>query len=99
MLKIKDNVDLKELEKFGFKYDSEFDVGMYIKSKHYEKEINDPIYGKSKELFSDRIVVFKDDRKIITDNYSLQTKMDYDTLFDLIQAGLVEKVENRNKGE
>ena len=95
MLKIKDNVDLKELEKFGFKYDDEFGVGMYVKSKHYEKEVNDPIYGKSNELFSDRICIFEDTRKIITDNYSLQNKMDYDTLFDLIQAGLVEKVEDK----
>ena len=92
MLKIKDNIDLKELEKFGFEYDDEFDVGMYIKSKHYKKELNDPIYGKYEELFSDRICVFENDRKIITDNYSLQNKMDYDTLFDLIQAGLIEKV-------
>lgn len=26
MLKIKDNVDLKELEKFGFKYDEELEI-------------------------------------------------------------------------
>ena len=96
MLKIKDNVDLKELEKFGFKYDSEFGVGMYVKSRHYEKEVNDLIYGKHKESFSDRISLFEKDRKII-DSYNSQTKMDYDTLFVLIQAGLVEKVKYRGE--
>ena len=93
MLKIKDNVDLKELEKFGFEYNNEFGVGMYIKSKWYEKETNDPVYDKSKQSFSDRISLFEKDRKFI-DNYNSQTKMDYDTLFDLIQAGLVEKVKS-----
>ena len=93
MLKIKDNVDLKELEKFGFKYDDEFDVGMYVKSRWYEEEVNDPVYGKSKQSFEDRIALFDEDR-ILIDSYSLQVRMDYDTLFDLIQAGLVEKVGN-----
>ena len=91
MLKIKGNVDLKELEKFGFKYDDEFGVGMYRKSKYYDKEVNDPIYGKSNQSFAVRIALFEKDRKII-DNNGSQFKMDYDTLFDLIQAGLVEKV-------
>ena len=92
MLKIKDNVSLKELEKFGFKYDDEFGVGIYVKSRWYEEEANDFIYGKFKQSFSKRIALFEKDRKIL-DSYSSQTKMDYDTLFDLIQAGLVEKVE------
>jgi len=92
MLKIKDNVDLKELEKFEFKYNDEFGVGIYVKSRWYEEKVNDTIYGKSKQSFSKRIALFEKDRKII-DSYSSQTKMDYDTLFDLIQAGLVEKVE------
>ena len=92
MLKIKDNISLKELEKFGFKYDDEFGVGIYVKSRWYEEEANDFIYGKFKQSFSKRIALFEKDRKIL-DSYSSQTKMDYDTLFDLIQAGLVEKVE------
>ena len=29
MLKIKDNVDLKELEKFGFEYDEDYDYWFY----------------------------------------------------------------------
>ena len=94
LLKIKDNVDLKELEKFGFEYNYEFGVGMYIKSMWYEEEVDDLIYGKSIQDFCNRISLFEKDRKI-RDNYSSQVKMDYDTLFDLIQAGLVEKVEGK----
>ena len=58
MLKIKDNVDLKELEKFGFKKESWFD--------------NQIVYVKSYEQYNTYFDV---------------------TLYDLIQAGLVEKVE------
>ena len=97
MLKIKDNVDLKELEKFGFKYDDEFGVGIYAKSEWYEEEVNDPVYGKTKQSFCKGISLFEDDREIIDSIYSTQTKMDYDTLFDLIQAGLVEKVEDKSE--
>lgn len=53
MLKIKDNVDLKELEKFGFKYDKnmhEYEIG-YIFNGYISIEKNDrlikPIYDEN----------------------------------------------------
>ena len=70
MLKIKDNVDLKELEKFGLKEDKE--------NNRYD--IQEEIY---REIYYLR--VYKDDRDI---RFFGQE----DVLFDLIQAGLVEKV-------
>lgn len=83
MLKIKDNVDLKELEKFGFKqeenrycgnryiytnYESSEMVCVSLKSKFIYCELEEVgIYGA---IFEDLLGV----------------------LFDLMQAGLVEKV-------
>ena len=73
MLKIKDNFDLKELEKFGFKYNAE------TKHKNETYEV---------ELKEGAIVVFIWNREIFA--------QDLDGLWDLIQAGLVEKIEERN---
>lgn len=76
MLKIKDSVDLKELEKFGFKFyekDDTYYVGNYP-------------YTTSIYIDSGRNVVF-DDEWFGDYHFSL---MDY--LFDLIKADLVEKV-------
>ena len=72
MLKIKDNVDLKELEKFGFTQSNYMLDGAYFKYRNtsgYE------------------MLVFKN-RQIYVNN-SLGGE---ETLFDLIQARLVEKV-------
>lgn len=83
MLKIKDNVDLKELEKFGFepnvnRTNSELAVNFYehgwekiavMKNRYIYLETEGKYYGA---IIEDKAV---------------------DTLFDLIQTGLVEKVE------
>lgn len=84
MLKIKDNFDLKELEKFGFKAYS-FDRNNF--------------YGAVYERFLDDKLVYK---VVITANHKYIQIRDgdfgniagslQDLLFDLIQAGLVEKV-------
>ena len=79
MLKIKDNVDLKELEKFGFIYNKFYNC--------YQKEIWE----------SDCSLIIDADRIICHENY---TTADMNgnarelavAIFDLIQAGLVEKV-------
>ena len=79
MLKIKDNVDLKELKKFGFYFDYIVDQNVYRKIKSIEK-------GKTKQTCE---YIIWEDRSI--DIYSRDGFLD-DTLYDLIQVGLVEKV-------
>ena len=85
MLKIKDNVDLKELEKFGFEK---------VSPDWYALEIRD----NTEESISIAVSLFARPRCI---NIGYRTKgfggissytYDLDVLFDLIQAGLVEKV-------
>lgn len=85
MLKIKDNVDLKDLEKFGFKkYD--WDYGYF-----YTKVICEGRRGQQFEI------IVADNRTI--NGYSEGADGDGevscldDTLYDLIEAGYVEKVE------
>jgi len=82
MIKIKDNVDLKELEKFGFKY------------RPYKNE--QIIYGK--ETYSDGscIYIYECDRSIYGENGTFYKnelpEETLDTLYDLIKADLVEKI-------
>ena len=87
MLKIKDNVDLKELEKFGFKPEYDEDDGELYKYYH---EYNFS-YGKAKN--SVEIFIYTDD-KIINCWCNGYKAGEYfgDLLYDLIQADLVEKV-------
>ena len=84
MLKIKDNVDLKELEKFGFKKDkNDNDNIYYLDFKPYEAHTDYSyieINGEDR-LFNIDCVEVDDYEKVLN------------VLFDLIQAGLVEKVE------
>ena len=76
MLKIKDNVDLKELEKFGFK-----DDGCYKCKLDCEFTC---------EVLNNRCIDIDYDS---SENYEYQNWVsNLDVLFDLIQAGLVEKV-------
>lgn len=78
MLKIRDDVDLKELEKFGFK------PKYYCGEKVYEKFLKKGVFYK------EYIIIWFADREIqITNNGQVLL----DILYDLIQAGLVEKVE------
>lgn len=78
MLKIRPDIDLKELKKFGFEYiDEDFDTCCEIYSRSC---------GQYKS-----IIVFVENRKIlkVTDGKTLELK-DED-IQDLIQAGLVIK--------
>ena len=77
MLKIKDNVDLKELEKFGFeKFDDYylFQNGCDDDFIYYYDTIKIDLYCKELEICS------------------VNNKNIDDKVFDLIEAGLVEKV-------
>lgn len=80
MLRIKDNVDLKELEKYGF-------VEKKVKQTATLEEKN---IGYELEVDGDFIFVGQDRKILILINYHSKIE---DVLYDLIKAGLVEKVE------
>ena len=81
MLKIKDNVDLKELKKYGFELDKELSNDLetiYSVKQEYQKLC---LYWEEKQLylyepFGSNVFFLK-----------------IDILYDLIKADLVEKVE------
>lgn len=78
MVKIKDDVDLKELEKFGFKQDTYIDK-CYVK------------IFKLGTVYKEEIIIWERERNIqVTHAIRL-----LETIYDLIQAGLVEKVEDK----
>ena len=96
MLKIKDNVDLKELEKFGFIKLNESDMKHYGYELNYENE--DELNNWSTTGFA-MLEVYEFDfngKKDRTLHFYTTTNdevwWDVDIIFDLIQAGLVEKV-------
>lgn len=72
MLKIKDNVDLKELEKFGFKK-YEYTHLLVLRKDNHDFACVD-IRNKVYEILD-------------------LCNLTYNLIYDLIQAGLVEKVE------
>ena len=76
MLKIKDNVDLKELEKYGFV------KGNTMGEIFYEKS-----YFKG--FYKEKIIIWQKDRELQVQAIKL-----LNTLYDLIKADLVEKVED-----
>ena len=85
MLKIKDNIDLKELEKFGFKQKYNEDTGKAEKYIKDNKGITITIYNEVKEILID--IYF------LPPEASQEDFIEFGTLlYDLIQAGLVEKV-------
>ena len=101
MLKIKDNVDLKELEKFGFKIeqdDKEFD-------SMDEDELFDNYYCTLayKPLGNNYYLIIQNDEysreiNILPSNnipFKVSLTFQLDVLYDLIKADLVEKVEDK----
>lgn len=93
MLKIKDNIDLKELEKFGFVYEeddvTEEDDKEPVILKYYR-------YGKD---YKDYWIYVDIDTRILDDEYADKIFAEIvpaDLIYDLIQANLVEKVSDKN---
>ena len=90
MLKIRDDVDLKELEKFGFKPKYDENTG---KIRAYEKIKKEQEYiglCVTIETIKNRIRIFRKNDK----EWRINPFIDYfdvDTLYDLIEAGLVVK--------
>lgn len=85
MLKIKDNVDLKELEKFGFIKENKSQYVltsqksiMPSEERHIKRKIAMKVFIKSRKLFITQNVTCEYDNKI-------------EILYDLIKADLVEK--------
>lgn len=104
MLKIKDNVDLKELEKFGFKPKYDEDTGEVVKyymstESKYKFDIEKLGFKPSfslKEILK-RILFIEhnwiDGWVIRAKNYGAFTDINVDIIYDLIKANMVEKVE------
>lgn len=79
MLKIKDDLELKELEKFGFNYNK-------IENEYEYEEDNEKIgIPKNKYIYLEYL------GKGFVGNIIEEKSIDI--LYDLIQAGLVEKIE------
>ena len=86
MLKIKDNVDLKELEKYGFEY---FENGCGTTGYAYDTiKGSITIIEKDREFNNEYI----DERKIPV---SQALMYNLEVLYNLIKADLVEKVEEK----
>ena len=83
MLKIKDNVDLKELEKYGFRYEKM----MYGRERYYE-----PITGIDVTVINNTKASSLKLRQVIVNAYSIEHEV-IEILYDLIKDGLVEKVD------
>lgn len=93
MLKIKDNVDLKELEKFGYELEEDWwnrpkkiEVGVGI--------IGYEIYNKNVAPFTS-IEIEVETRLIMQRYEDILEDVEEKYIKDLIQAGLVEKVEDK----
>ena len=84
MLKIKNNVNLKELEKFGFEY----------KDKTTDRDIIHPYYKNCDVYISVEKTKIYGERELMFDGRDYWNIPSIpDVIFDLIQAGLVEKGE------
>ena len=84
MLKIKDNVDLKELEKYGF---------YKPKNKEYKSYVlmtNEIVRGSHLSICN----YDNKQRNIMLIHEAYDYKQGLDALYDLIKADLVEKVES-----
>ena len=79
MLKIRDDVDLKELEKFGFELTDEgLNIEYYVYVKYIAPYIS--------------VRVNMENRRIYKDNDEFEVLLKEEEIDDLIKADLVEKV-------
>lgn len=85
MLKVKDNVDLKELEKFGFILNNKRKRELY--RQHAYKKVS------GFDIIIETDSVYREIGIAPGDNYisGLNVSFHLDTLYDLIKADLVEK--------
>lgn len=98
MLKIKDDVDLKELEKFGFKNTINDTWIKYTANSDERYKTGILINPMNKEI-QNQIVHYTDnfcELDEIEEGY-IDLTSELDVLYDLIQAELVEKVEDKHE--
>lgn len=98
MLKIKDNVDLKVLKKFGFKEVQQNKRINYIYmpvDEAYNNLGNSITVNDDRNLYN--LDYYIDEDRLMSFRFNTQATYDFnktiEVLYDLIQAGLVEKVE------
>lgn len=86
MLKVKDNVDLKELEKFGFEYNNW--------EMRYERKV-ERVYEETILVVHGRKVLLEciSDYGIDGDEYYIEKVESY--IQDLVEADLIEKVDDK----
>ena len=89
MLKIKDSVDLKELEKFGYELQEDWFNRGYFENGEVKGKY---IYYKSVDLYKS-IEIEVDTRKIFESFDDMGKSVEEKYIDDLIKADLVEKVE------
>ena len=87
MLKIKDNVDLKELEKFGWEYSEDDYFLGNTKYPHWFKLFD--YYNELRIEPENRIIIGTHDETL---NIASAKILEYGWVDDLIKAGLIEKV-------
>lgn len=92
MLKVKDNVDLRELEKYGFEYQTNWALKRYVKNNVYVFENN---HIQSEEFCKRNNCTFLKPRYLYIKNGLLSNDLVGldEVVFELIQDGLIEKVE------
>lgn len=93
MLKIKDNVDLKELEKFGFMHRKLWDNYMKLHSEKNFEDYVDNYLEIDNRILKPFARTLNGYETKYCDNKQVNIKDEFlDTLYDLIKADLVEKV-------
>lgn len=93
MLKIKDDVNIEELKKFGFKPKYDEDTGEVIAYQKINKETEYDGLIVNIEKIKSEIRIFKRAKVGWLIN-KYREYADLDTLYELIQAGLVEKIKD-----
>ena len=89
MLKIKDSVDLKELEKFGYELQEDWFNRGYFENGDLKGKY---IYWKNVDMFKS-IEIETDTRRIFESFDDMDRRVEEKYIEDLIKADIVEKVE------
>ena len=99
MYKIRDNVDLEELEKFGFWKDSNFKILHREASDDINEQLRKTEYllimSRNRVIVKAKLEAILDFNENIIHGYKMQTNRVKKYIKDLIEAGIVEKVEDK----